>query len=203
MIEVDETCVLVINTCEKIRPSLRLLLGSAVTLCNCWRKTEAAWHCRSSFNKRVKVSRSHLTIKIRIGLGEAFQQELVQLLVCTRTLTAGSCLDEFDKTLLAVLCGLNALQLVKVNISSGWTRYGEGNLLRGTIWVPSLVHATCSRWWNTRQTVIKRACFLADVDVAKVQPCFEMDVATPVMHLVKLGLSSRCFQLERGVSCKC
>mmetsp|Transcript_55995 Transcript_55995/g.102456 ORF Transcript_55995/g.102456 Transcript_55995/m.102456 type:complete len:230 (-) Transcript_55995:203-892(-) len=50
MIEVDETCVLVINTCEKIRPSLRLLLRRAVALCNCWREAEASRHGCGSLN---------------------------------------------------------------------------------------------------------------------------------------------------------
>mmetsp|Transcript_28876 Transcript_28876/g.51065 ORF Transcript_28876/g.51065 Transcript_28876/m.51065 type:complete len:258 (-) Transcript_28876:419-1192(-) len=90
-----------------------------------------------------------------------------------------------------------------MDVSCGWSRNAELDCLRDTIRIPSLVHATRQRWGHTREGWLKRLCLRADVCVTEVQPCFEVDVATCIMHLVEHRLAGRSLLFWAGVGGKC
>mmetsp|Transcript_33181 Transcript_33181/g.59846 ORF Transcript_33181/g.59846 Transcript_33181/m.59846 type:complete len:299 (+) Transcript_33181:417-1313(+) len=203
LVEIDITSPGIVDLCKQRHASLQLILWALEELCYSGRKTKAARHACSSVHHSIEISNGNQSIKVCIHLCEAFQQELVELPERCGAPALGGSFDEGDEALPAVFSRLEALQLLQMDVSCGWSRNAELDCLRDTIRIPSLVHATRQRWGHTREGWLKRLCLRADVCVTEVQPCFEVDVATCIMHLVEHRLAGRSLLFWAGVGGKC
>mmetsp|Transcript_152249 Transcript_152249/g.280616 ORF Transcript_152249/g.280616 Transcript_152249/m.280616 type:complete len:520 (+) Transcript_152249:798-2357(+) len=183
VVEIDEPSVLSVDALEKLHASIHLLFWGCEELCHGWCKTKATRHACSSIHHDIKVCCCDLAVKIGISLSEALEQELVELTVLFSILAPRSTLDEFDKILAVVFRCCNTSQLCSVDVLFGWSWHRKRSLLAGLCWYWCLGH---------EQTCIKRLCLLANVSVAEVEPCFEVDVASTVVHLVEDGFATCC-----------